>query len=153
MGRFCFSISSDEDGARCPVSASADCNAGAQQSRMKLWGCFLLCFLQLKAWSPQASWILLHGHFGSCSVLNIGSLSFRLMAKRKLQFGCLLDLLDLFIEISGYEVCGTRMLGRRWMCSGALIKVDSYVRSVSAWAQYCLMRDRMLCGDSFSWKW
>jgi len=39
------------------------------------------------------------------------------------------------------------------MCSGVLMKVDSYVRSVSAWAQYCLMRDRMLCGDSFSWKW
>ena len=103
MGRFCFSISSDEDGARCPVSASAGCNDGAQQYRMKLWGCFLLCFLQLKAWSPQASWILLHGHFGSCSVLNIGSLSFRLMAKRKLQFGSLLDLLDLFMEMSGYK--------------------------------------------------
>jgi hypothetical protein len=39
------------------------------------------------------------------------------------------------------------------MCSGALIKVDLQVRSVSAWAQYCLMHDRMLCDDSFNWKW
>ena len=27
MSRFCFSMSSDEDGARCPVSASAGCSA------------------------------------------------------------------------------------------------------------------------------
>ncbi len=103
MGRFGFSISSDEEGVMHLVSASAGCNAGAQQSRMKLWGCFLLCFLQLNAWSPQASWIFLQGHFGSCSGLNIGSLSFCLMARRKLQFGSLLDLLDLFMEMSGYK--------------------------------------------------
>ena len=58
---------------------------------------------------------------------------------RKLQFGSRLAGVLRFMEINGYEVCGLRMLGRRWECSGVLVTVVSYVSAVRMLAQYFLV--------------
>jgi hypothetical protein len=99
-----------------PASDNAGWRASAQLSRMKWCGSILLCFLQVKIWSPHLSCSFPHGQVGMFALLNIGSRSLRLIAMRKLQFGRRWAGLLRHIEISGYDVCGTRRLGRmcRW---------------------------------------
>ena len=85
---------------------------------MKLCACFLLCLIQLNVWSPHISCCVPHGHI--CVFVNNGSQSLRFMAMRKLQFKRRLEGLLLLRETSGYDVCGTKMLGSKCICSGAV---------------------------------
>jgi hypothetical protein len=63
-------------------------------------------------WSPHLSCSCPHGQVGMFASLKIGSRSLRFIARRKLQFGRRWAGLLRHIEISGYDVCGTRRLGR-----------------------------------------
>ena len=121
MGRFCFSVSSCVELVMCPDNASGCCNVIAQLSRIKLCGIFLLCFLHLKVWSPHLSCCFPHGHCGRWEFVNRGSLSFLFIAIRKLQLGSRFAVLLRFMLMSGYDVCGTRMLGNRCRCSLAVL--------------------------------
>lgn len=49
-------------------------------------------------------------------------------------------------------MAGVRMLGRRRACSGVVVNVVPYVRSVSMLAQCFLIRSRMLLGESLVWR-
>lgn len=100
-----------------PASERAGWSADAQLSLMKLWGSILLCLMHLNMWSPQASCVMPHGQVGVLADVKIGRRSFRLSARVKLQFGRRLFLLLRHIDISGYDVCGTRILGSRCICS------------------------------------
>lgn len=93
-----------------------------------------------------------HEHRGGFVELYIGRRSFRRVARRKLQLSSRLVGLDRFIPMSGYDVAGVRMLGRRWACSGVVVNVVSYVRSVSMLVQCFLIRSRMLLGESLVWR-
>ena len=57
----------------------------------------------------------LHLHEGKLLLEWMGSRNFHLVAIEKVQLGSRWAGLLLFIPISGYDVCGDSMLGRRWV--------------------------------------
>ena len=99
--RFGRSVCNGDVGVMYPARDIAGWRLVAQLSRMKLWASNLLCFLQQKVWSPYGSCVLPHEHMGGFVMSYIGSLSLRLIAMSKLQFGSRLFLLLLFMETSG----------------------------------------------------
>ena len=103
-----------------PQSSRGGCRAVAHAALMKLWASFLLFLMHWNAWSPQMSCCFPQAQFGGLVWSKIGRRSFLLMASVKLQLGkwCFSLLRDM--EISGYDVWGDRMLGRRCVCSLAV---------------------------------
>ena len=110
--------------------------------RMLLCTPILHIRLHWKVWSPNLSGWRPQGQKGFV-VLR----SFRLMHISKIQGGNRLEALLRHMVISGYDICGDRMLGRRWRCSGACV-ANSWC--VALWrydVQYLLIRSRALLGD------
>ena len=99
-----------------PARDSAGCSANAQLSRRKLCGAILLCLWHVNMWSPHTSWMHPQGHVGMLVSSKSGRRSFRFIAIRKLQLGNRFRSMLRHMETSGYDVCGTSMLGRslRW---------------------------------------
>ena len=73
------------------------------------------------------------------------------MARVKAQLARRLVGLLRFIPMNGYDVMGVRMLGRRWVCSGEVLNVISYVRAERMLAQCFLIRSRILLAESLVW--
>ena len=116
---FRLSISSLVVGLIYPAVDNAGCSPVAQVSRIMSCADFLLMRLHLNVWSPHLSCICEQMQVSVfCSVWT-GSRSFRRMAIVNIQFGRRWSGLLLFIPVSGYDMCGDSMLGRRCVCSGA----------------------------------
>lgn len=145
--RFLHSRSSRVDGRMYPAAASVCWRAVAQESRMMLWAIFLLILRQANMWSPYRSCMHVHLHVGQLTLSNIGKRSFRLIAMSKDQLGNLLDMLLRFIPMSRYDVCGDKMLGSRWRCTGASICTVEYICWETRSLQNAFILLLRLCGD------
>ncbi len=69
-----------------------------------------------------------------------------------IQFGKRCSGLLLFIPVSGYDICGDRMLGRRCLCSGASMFIIEYICPAMMLLLNCFIRLRALWADMCDWK-
>jgi hypothetical protein len=88
-------------------------------SLMELWTFILQIRVRWNVWSPKVSIVRPHGQIWVVEEQLMGSQSFRLIAMSKIKGGRRFDGLLRHNAMIGYDVCGDRMLGRRWRCSGA----------------------------------
>lgn len=107
----------EDEGLMYPAVARAGWSPDAKESRIMLCDAFLLIFWQLKVWSPKQSCFVLHLQVGQLLISKMGNRNFRHRVIWKAQIGSLCCALLHVIPTSGYDVCGDRMLGSRWMSS------------------------------------
>ena len=106
---------------------SAGVSTEGRPLRMLLCAPILQMRLHWNVWSPYLSAWVPHAHNWGVSAGSSGRRSLRFMHMSKIQGASRFDGTLRHIPISGYDVCGESMLGRRCRCSTAVRETSWWV--------------------------